>query len=234
MKEVPMEKTTVLIIEDEAKLLKTLSDYLTMNQYHVIQASNGLDGIQQFTAHSAEISIILLDIMLPFADGFEVLKQIRMRSNVPVILLTAKEDVEDQLKGFSYGADDYIVKPYTLSIVKVHIEAVLKRLGHGQDCLYAGDIRIESKAQKVFIKNQFIETTPKEFELLQMFIKHQGTVLTRDNILDDIWGYQYVGDIRTVDTLVKQLRKKLGDTSYIRTVYGVGYCFEVKRKEKKV
>ena len=102
-----MEKTTVLIIEDEAKLLKTLSDYLTMNQYHVIQASNGLDGIQQFTAHSAEISIILLDIMLPFADGFEVLKQIRMRSNVPVILLTAKEDVEDQLKGFSYGADDY-------------------------------------------------------------------------------------------------------------------------------
>ncbi len=156
-----------------------------------------------------------------------------MRSNVPVILLTAKEDVEDQLKGFSCGADDYIVKPYTLSIVKVHIEAILKRLGHGQDCLYAGDIRVECKAQKVFVNNQFIETTPKEFELLQMFIKHQGTVLTRDNILDDIWGYQYVGDIRTVDTLVKQLRKKLGDTSYIRTVYGVGYCFEVKRNEKK-
>ncbi len=228
-----MEKTTVLIIEDEAKLLKTLSDYLTIHQYRVLQASNGLDGIQQFSSHHAEIDIILLDIMLPFADGFEVLKQIRMRSNVPVILLTAKEDVEDQLKGFSCGADDYIVKPYTLSIVKVHIEAILKRLGHGQDCLYAGDIRVECKAQKVFVNNQFIETTPKEFELLQMFIKHQGTVLTRDNILDDIWGYQYVGDIRTVDTLVKQLRKKLGDTSYIRTVYGVGYCFEVRRNEKK-
>ena len=106
-----MEKTTVLIIEDEAKLLKTLSDYLTIHQYRVLQASNGLDGIQQFSSHHAEIDIILLDIMLPFADGFEVLKQIRMRSNVPVILLTAKEDVEDQLKGFSCGADDYIVRP---------------------------------------------------------------------------------------------------------------------------
>lgn len=228
-----MEKTTVLIIEDEEKLLKTLSDYLTMNQYHILQATNGLDGLQQFTAHSAEIDIILLDIMLPFADSFEVLRQIRMCSNVPVILLTAKEDVEDQIKGFSCGADDYIVKPYTLSIVKAHIEAVLKRLGHGQDFLYAGDIKVESKAQKVYVKNKFIETTPKEFELLQMFIRHQGTVLTRDNILDDIWGYQYVGDIRTVDTLVKQLRKKLGDTSYIRTVYGVGYCFEVKKDEEK-
>ena len=228
-----MEKTTVLIIEDEEKLLKTLSDYLTMNQYHILQATNGLDGLQQFTAHSAEIDIILLDIMLPFADGFEVLRQIRMCSNVPVILLTAKEDVEDQIKGFSCGADDYIVKPYTLSIVKAHIEAVLKRLGHGQDFLYAGDIKVESKAQKVYVKNKFIETTPKEFELLQMFIRHQGTVLTRDNILDDIWGYQYVGDIRTVDTLVKQLRKKLVDTSYIRTVYGVGYCFEVKKDEEK-
>ena len=228
-----MEKKTVLIIEDEEKLLKTLSDYLTMNQYHILQATNGLDGLQQFTAHSAEIDIILLDIMLPFADGFEVLRQIRMCSNVPVILLTAKEDVEDQIKGFSCGADDYIVKPYTLSIVKAHIEAVLKRLGHGQDFLYAGDIKVESKAQKVYVKNKFIETTPKEFELLQMFIRHQGTVLTRDNILDDIWGYQYVGDIRTVDTLVKQLSKKLGDTSYIRTVYGVGYCFEVKKDEEK-
>ncbi len=228
-----MEKATVLLIEDEAKLLETLSDFLTINDYHVIQAMDGLDGMQKFNKYHSEIDIVLLDVMLPFADGYEVLKQIRLCSNVPVILLTAKEEVEDQIKGFSYGADDYIIKPYSLSVVKLHIEAVLKRYGHGQDFLYAGDIKLEVKAKKVYVKDTFVETTPKEFELLHILIRNQGTVLTRDYILDTIWGDYYVGDVRTIDTLIKQLRKKLGDMSYIRTVYGVGYCFEVKKDEKK-
>ena len=217
-----MDGATVLLVEDEAKLLETLSDFLELNHYHVIQATDGLDGIQKFNTHQTDIDIVLLDVMLPFVDGYEVLKQIRLCSNVPVILLTAKEEVEDQIKGFSYGADDYIIKPYTLSIVKLHI-----------DFLYAGDVKIEVRAKKVYVKDVFIETTPKEFELLHILIRNQGAVLTRDYILDTVWGDYYVGDVRTIDTLVKQLRKKLGDTSYIRTVYGVGYCFEVKGNEKK-
>ena len=128
-----MDGSTVLLIEDEAKLLETLSDYLEINQYHVIRATDGLDGMQKFNKHHSEIDLVLLDLMLPFADGYEVLKQIRLCSNVPVILLTAKEEVEDQIKGFSYGADDYIIKPYTLSVVKLHIEAVLKRFGNNQE-----------------------------------------------------------------------------------------------------
>lgn len=228
-----MEKITVLVVEDEVKLLQTLSDFLTMNNYKVYQAADGLSGIQEYTIHRAEIDIVLLDVMLPFADGYEVLKRIRLSSNVPVIMLTAKEEVEDQIKGFSCGADDYIIKPYTLSVVKMHIEAVLKRFGHGQDVLYAGDVRIEVNAKKAYVKDVFVETTPKEFELLYILVRNQGTVLTRDFILDNVWGYHYAGDVRTIDTLVKQLRKKLGNGSYIRTVYGVGYCFEVEGNEKE-
>lgn len=227
-----MEKITVLVVEDEIKLLKTLSDFLKINKYKIYQAADGLSAIQEYNAHKDEIDIVLLDVMLPFMDGYEVLKQIRLSSNVPVIMLTAKEEVEDQLKGFSYGADDYIIKPYTLSVVKMHMEAVLKRLGYGQDILYAGNIRIEINAKKIYVADQYIETTPKEFELLYILVRNQGKVLTRDFILDNIWGYHYAGDMRTIDTLVKQLRKKLGEVSYIRTVYGVGYCFEVEGNEK--
>ncbi len=227
-----MDKITVLVVEDEGKLLKTLSEFLRINNYKVYQAADGLSGIQEFSTHRAEIDIVLLDVMLPFADGYEVLKRIRLTSNVPVIMLTAKEEVEDQIKGFSLGVDDYIIKPYTLSVVKMHIEAVLKRLGHGQDVVYAGAIRLEVNAKKVYVNDVYVETTPKEFELLHILVKNRGTVLTRDFILDSVWGYHYVGDIRTIDTLVKQLRKKLGELSYIRTVYGVGYCFEVEGNEK--
>lgn len=228
-----MEKITVLIVEDEKKLLKTMADFLTMHGYQVYTAEDGLKGIQQFQAHSREISCVLLDVMLPFMDGNEVLKQIRLASDVPVIMLTAKEEVEDQLKSLSCGADNYIVKPYSLAVVKMHIEALLKRYRQEQEILSAGDIRIEVGSQKVYVRDVFVETTPKEFELMQFFVKNEGVVLTRDHILDSIWGYHYVGNTRTIDTIVKQLRKKLGNVSYIRTVYGVGYCFEGKGNEKE-
>ena len=228
-----MEKISVLIVEDEKKLLKTMADFLTMHGYQVYTAEDGLKGIQQFQAHSREISCVLLDVMLPFMDGNEVLKQIRLTSDVPIIMLTAKEEVEDQLKSLSCGADNYIVKPYSLAVVKMHIEALLKRYRQEQDILSAGDIRIEVGSQKVYVKDEFVETTPKEFELIQFFVKNEGVVLTRDHILDSIWGYHYVGDTRTIDTIVKQLRKKLGNVSYIRTVYGVGYCFEGQGNEKE-
>lgn len=228
-----MEKITVLIVEDEKKLLKTMADFLTMHGYQVYTAEDGLKGIQQFQAHSREISCVLLDVMLPFMDGNEVLRQIRLASDVPVIMLTAKEEVEDQLKSLSCGADNYIVKPYSLAVVKMHIEALLKRYRQEQEILSAGDIRIEVGSQKVYVRDVFVETTPKEFELMQFFVKNEGVVLTRNHILDSIWGYHYVGDTRTIDTIVKQLRKKLGNVSYIRTVYGVGYCFEGKGNEKE-
>lgn len=228
-----MEKITVLIVEDEKKLLKTMADFLTMHDYQVYTAEDGLKGIQQFQAHSREISCVLLDVMLPFMDGNEVLRQICLASDVPVIMLTAKEEVEDQLKSLSCGADNYIVKPYSLAVVKMHIEALLKRYRQEQEILSAGDIRIEVGSQKVYVRDVFVETTPKEFELMQFFVKNEGVVLTRDHILDSIWGYHYVGDTRTIDTIVKQLRKKLGNVSYIRTVYGVGYCFEGKGNEKE-
>lgn len=228
-----MEKITVLIVEDEKKLLKTMADFLTMHGYQVYTAEDGLKGIQQFQAHSREISCVLLDVMLPFMDGNEVLRQIRLASDVPVIMLTAKEEVEDQLKSLSCGADNYIVKPYSLAVVKMHIEALLKRYRQEQEILSAGDIRIVVGSQKVYVRDVFVETTPKEFELMQFFVKNEGVVLTRDHILDSICGYHYVGDTRTIDTIVKQLRKKLGNVSYIRTVYGVGYCFEGKGNEKE-
>lgn len=226
-----MKKTSILVIEDEKKLLKALTDFFTIHEYQVYTAENGLEGIQQFKVHSEEISCVLLDIMLPFMDGNEVLKQIRVFSNVPVIMLTAKEEVEDQLESLSHGADNYIVKPYSLAVVKMHVEALIKRFRQEEEFLTAGNIRIEIAAHKLYVNDIFVETTPKEFELMLFFMKNEGVVLTRDYILDSIWGYHYVGDTRTIDTIVKQLRKKLGNISCIRTVYGVGYCFEGKGNE---
>lgn len=223
-----MKKTSILVIEDEKKLLKALTDFFTIHEYQVYTAENGLEGIQQFKVHSEEISCVLLDIMLPFMDDNEVLKQIRVFSNVPVIMLTAKEEVEDQLESLSHGADNYIVKPYSLAVVKMHVEALIKRFRQEEEFLTAGNIRIEIAAHKLYVNDIFVETTPKEFELMLFFMKNEGVVLTRDHILDSIWGYHYVGDTRTIDTIVKQLRKKLGNISCIRTVYGVGYCFEGK------
>ena len=228
-----MKKTSILVIEDEKKLLKALTDFFTIHEYQVYKAENGLEGILQFKAHREEISCVLLDIMLPFMDGNEVLKQIRLTSNVPIIMLTAKEEVEDQLESLSHGADNYIVKPYSLAVVKMHVEALIKRFRQEEDFLISGDVRIEVGAHKLYVKDVFVETTPKEFELILFFMKNEGVVLTRDHILDSIWGYHYVGDTRTIDTIVKQLRKKLGSVSYIRTVYGIGYCFEGKGNEKE-
>lgn len=220
-----MKQYTILIVEDEKKLLNTLSDFLKLNGYELLTAENGIEAMRQFMAHGQEIDLVLLDIMLPFLNGFELLKEIRMRSNVPVIMLTAKSSVEDQIEGFEYGADDYITKPYSLSLIKAHIEAVLKRVGKTQDFMISGDIRMDVKGQKVYVREEYIETTPKEFELLLFFMENEGMVLSRDRILDAVWGYHYEGDMRTVDTLVKQLRKKLKDGNCIRSIYGVGYVF---------
>lgn len=227
-----MSKYTVLVVEDEKKLLYTLTDFLDMNGYQVIQAENGEEAIEKAREHMHMLDIILLDIMLPKKNGYEVIKQIRKYSNVPVIMMTAKSAVEDQLEGFEYGADDYITKPYTLTVIKAHMEAVLRRAGKLVESMESNSLRLEIASHKVFYKGEYIETTPKEFELLQYFMENENIVLSRDQILNSVWGYYYAGDIRTVDTLVKQLRKKMKDSNCIRSVYGVGYVFGGEEHEE--
>lgn len=224
---------TILVVEDEKKLLQTLSEFLRLNEYAVLEAADGLEGIRQFRQHGQEIDLVLLDLMLPFAGGMEILKEIRLRSNLPVIVLSARETVEDQIQGFAHGADDYITKPYSLAVVKAHIEAVLKRANQRQaPMICAGMLSLDTEGKRVLVAGRSIDTTPKEYELLEFFCRNEGRVLTREQILDQIWGFDYDGDMRTIDTMVKQLRKKIGNPAYIRTVYGIGYCFEGEGREK--
>ena len=179
-----------------------------------------------------KIDLVLLDIKLPLVNGNEVLNEIRRNSQIPVIMLTANSSVEKQLYSFSQGADDYIVKPYTLAVLKAHVEAVLKRAGKMDQFLEAGELRLDLPGQKVYRKGEYVETTRREYELLQYFMENQGRVLKREHILDAVWGFDYAGETRTVDTMVKQLRKKLTDEcNYIRSVYGVGYIFEAEADE---
>lgn len=227
-----MNSYKVLVVEDEKKLLYTLVDFLTIQGYDVLQAEDGEHALEQMREYMHEIDIVLLDIMLPGKNGYEVLKELRKFSAVPVIVLTAKAEVDDQVEGFECGADDYITKPYSLAVIKAHMEAVLKRVGKLKEFIEINEIRLEMATQKVYYQNEYLETTPKEFELLQYFMENEGIVLSRDRILNSVWGYYYVGDIRTVDTLVKQLRKKLKDGNYIRSVYGVGYVFGGEGNEK--
>lgn len=222
-----MKKNQILVVEDEQKLLRTMEDFLLLQGYEVLKAEDGQEALRVFYKYKSSIDMILLDVMLPEISGYVVLKEIRKSSDVPVILVTARSSVEDQMCGFEKGADDFIVKPYTLELVKLHIEAVLKRAGKLKNYLEFGNITVDVSGQKVYWKENYIETTRKEYELLLYFIEHSNIVLQRSTILDAVWGYDYVGDIRTVDTLVKQLRKKLTDEcGYIKSVYGVGYLFE--------
>ena len=208
---ISVNKNVILLIEDEEKLSRTLAEYLELNGYRVLRALNGLEGLSMFYDHMHEVDLILLDIMLPGMDGSEILKEIRKKSNAPVIMVTARDSIHDQLLNFANGADDYITKPYALAIVKVHIEAILKRAGKQKERVEVGHIAVEPDTWRVYVDEKAIETTPKEYELLR---------------------YDYSGDTRTVDTLVKQLRRKIAPYgSYIRSVYGVGYIFEGEENE---
>lgn len=222
-----MKKNQILIVEDEEKLARTMEDFLRLQGYEARKAADGQQALEIFYENKHTIDLVLLDIMMPGMSGYDVLRELRRVSDVPVIMLTARSSVEDQMSGFEKGADDYITKPYTLELVKLHIEAVLKRAGKLKNGREFGKISVDLDGQKVFWKDTYIETTRKEYELLLYFMEHSNIVLPRNTILDAVWGYDYVGDIRTVDTLVKQLRKKLTEEcTYIKSVYGVGYLFE--------
>lgn len=222
-------KATVLLVEDEEKLRSTMRDYLSLKGYRIVEASNGASALRTFSEAESRPDLVLLDLMLPSVSGFDVLVRIREQSDVPVIILTARCSEEDQLRGFSAGADDYLVKPFPLSVLEAHIDALLRRAkGVSRKRVY-GQLSIDEKARKIFRNGSLLALTPREYEVLQFFMRNEQIVLTRSRMLDEIWGIDYSGTDRSVDTIVKQIRLKLGKCGkYIDTIYGIGYRFEVK------
>lgn len=224
-----MEKKLVFSVEDDKILRSTIAEYLTMNGFDVLSAKDGNEAISLFEENIEKIDIVLLDVMLPYRDGFEVLRHIRKLSSVPVIIISARESEADQLTGFHLGADNYLTKPFMLSVMKEHINSILARVSPPDaKIIKAGVLTINKNRRSVMLDNAIIETTPKEYEVLCYLVENTNTVLSRENILDKIWGFDYYGDFRTVDTIIKQLRKKMTNRyPYIKSVYGVGYCFEI-------
>lgn len=224
------DRRVVLMIEDDNKLREVLTKFLSRNDYEVLAAENGKVGLKLFYENSKNLDIVLLDGMLPDIDGVDVLKEIREHSQVPVIMLTARESEEDQLNGLNNGADNYITKPFLMKVLLVHMDKLIQRNGNEDtDVIEKGALKLEKQFRKAYINGEFVDTTPKEFDLLVYMCENEKVVLKRENILDAVWGFDYDGDMRTVDTLVKQLRKKMTDKyPYITSVYGVGYRFEVK------
>lgn len=224
------DRRVVLMVEDDNKLREVLTKFLSRNDYEVLAAENGKVGLKLFYENSKNLDIVLLDGMLPDIDGVDVLKEIREHSQVPVIMLTARESEEDQLNGLNNGADNYITKPFLMKVLLVHMDKLIQRNGNEDtDVIEQGALKLEKQFRKAYINGEFVDTTPKEFDLLVYMCENEKVVLKRENILDAVWGFDYDGDMRTVDTLVKQLRKKMTDKyPYITSVYGVGYRFEVK------
>lgn len=221
-------KKSILVVEDEIKIRFLLRDYLRAD-YNVFEAENGFEALELFKKQS--IDLIILDIMMPVMDGFTTLEKIREVSTVPVIMLTAKAEEQDKLQGYDIGADDYMTKPFSPKVLTAKVKALLKRTRHEIDSStqdYNGLI-VNKLSHEVKNNGEILNLSPKEYELLIYLIENNGIALTRDHILDNVWGLDYFGDIRTVDTNVKRLREKLGDKAqYIITVRGSGYKFEVK------
>lgn len=220
-------KKSVLIVEDELRIRFLLRDYLIKDDFNVFEASNGEEGL--FIFSTQKIDLVLLDIMMPVMDGFTMLEKLREVSTVPVILLTAKGEEEDKLQGYDYGADDYITKPFSPKVLIAKVKALLKRSREDIDSSSQefNGLTINKLSHEVKVNGKEITLSPKEYELLIYLVTNEGIALSRDNILDNVWGLDYYGDIRTVDTNVKRLREKLLDKSnLIVTVRGSGYKFE--------
>ena len=224
-----MEQTKILVVDDEARMRKLVKDFLTIKGYQVIEAGDGEEAVEIFFQQK-DIALILLDVMMPKMDGWEVLKTIRLHSKVPIIMLTARGEERDELQGFDLGVDEYISKPFSPKILVARVNAILRRanvIGESNE-INAGGIVIDKAAHQVKIDDKEIELSFKEFELLTYFVENQGIALSREKILNNVWDYDYFGDARTIDTHVKKLRSKLGEKgNYIKTIWGMGYKFEV-------
>ena len=224
-----MSDIKILIADDEERMRRLLKDFLTRKGYGIIEAGDG-EQAQELFFEEKGISLVLLDVMMPKADGWEVLKQIRQYSKVPVIMLTAKGEEQDELTGFKLGADDYVPKPFSLKVLGARVDALLKRYNVvSEEVLTAGGITVDKNAHTVKIDGEDVELSFKEFELLTYFMENQGIALSREKILNNVWNYDYYGDARTIDTHVKKLRSKMKNKQdYIHTVWGIGYKFEVQ------
>ncbi|MBQ6320141.1 MAG: response regulator transcription factor [Lachnospiraceae bacterium] len=224
-----MEKVKILVVDDEARMRKLVKDFLIKKDYEVIEAADGQEAVDVFFDQN-DISLVILDVMMPKMDGWEVLKEIRAYSKIPVIMLTAKGDERDELKGFDSGADEYISKPFSPKILVARVDALLRRsnLISEEEKIETGGIILDKAAHTVTIEGKQVELSFKEFELLTYFMENQGIALSREKILNHVWNYDYFGDARTIDTHVKKLRSKMGDKGdYIKTIWGMGYKFEV-------
>lgn len=222
-------KDTILIAEDEIRIRLLLRDYLLKENFNVIETKDGVEAIDAFTTNS--VTLLVLDVMMPRLDGFEVAKFVRENSSVPIIMLTAKAEEEDKLRGYDLGIDDYMTKPFSPKVLIAKIKALLKRTVTEKDSaqLDLNGLIINKLSHNVKVDNELINLSPKEFELLIYLVENNGIALSRDKILDSVWGVDYFGDIRTVDTNIKRLREKLQNKSnFITTVRGSGYKFEVK------
>ncbi len=224
-----MDNIKILVVDDESRMRKLVKDFLIKKDYAVLEAGNGEEAVDIFM-NNKDISLIVLDVMMPKMDGWETCKEIRKISQVPIIMLTAKSDERDELLGFELGIDEYITKPFSPKILVARIEAILRRTSDvmSEDVLTAGGIVMDLSAHIVTIDGEPVELSFKEFELLNYFIVNKGVALSREKILNNVWNYDYFGDARTIDTHVKKLRSKLGDKGeYIKTIWGMGYKFEV-------
>ena len=224
-----MEKIKILVVDDESRMRKLVKDFLVKRDFEVVEASDGEEAIEMFYSNK-DIALIILDVMMPKMNGYQVLKEIRMSSKIPVIMLTAKSTEYDELQGFDKGADEYITKPFSPKILVARVEALLRRSNilEADDKLEIGGIQIDKSAHTVTIDGEPIELSFKEFELLQYFMENKSIALSREKILNNVWNYDYFRDARTIDTHVKKLRAKMKDKGdYIKTIWGMGYKFEV-------
>lgn len=226
-----MEEGKILVVDDEPRIRKLVRDFLTREGYEVLEAGDGAEALHVFNTQH-DLNLIILDVMMPKMNGYEVLKKIRETSKIPIIMLTAKTSEEDELQGFNLGVDEYIGKPFSPKILVARVNAVIRRgqtdnAGGNGEVLEAGGIRVDIGAHTASVDGKEIVLSVKEFELLTYFIQNKGIALSRDTILNNVWNYDYFGDARTIDTHVKKLRAKLGDKGdLIKTIWGMGYKFE--------
>lgn len=223
-----MSDLKILVVDDESRMRKLVRDFLVKKNYMVVEAENGEDALEVFFKDNS-ISLVILDVMMPKLDGWEVCKEIRKVSKVPIIMLTAKAEEQDELLGFELGVDEYISKPFSPKILVARVDAILRRTNKigSEGIITVGNIEINKLAHQVKVKGQIVDLSFKEFELLVYFVENQGIALSRENILNAVWNYDYFGDARTIDTHVKKLRAKLtSDADYIKTIWGMGYKFE--------
>lgn len=223
-----MDKRKILVVDDESRMRKLVKDFLIKNNYDVLEAEDGAQALDIFFAQN-DIALIILDVMMPKIDGWQVCREIRDYSKVPIIMLTAKSDERDELQGFELGVDEYISKPFSPKILVARVEAILRRTTQmSEDALLeAGGILVNKAAHIVTIDGRQVELSYKEFELLSYFIENEGIALSREKILNSVWNYDYFGDARTIDTHVKKLRSKMGNKGeLIKTIWGMGYKFD--------